>query len=156
MNKKMRHNIMQRRAFRWAKSATVGLALIATPVAMTPALAQDTPKALTCTFKTGTSTTYAKGKFQARRAKPLSFGVADIDLEGQKATLVTTAGGKGNLRVVRAINANHFLEVVTEGFLNITTIYDKDPVTGAWPAVHSRHVGILGQPVVAQYTGFCR
>ena len=32
----------------------------------------------------------------------------------------------GTLKIVRAINANHFLEVVNEGFLNLTTIYDKD------------------------------
>ncbi len=34
---------------------------------------------------------------------------------------------KGELRVVRAVNANHFLEVVNEGFLNMTTVYDVDP-----------------------------
>jgi hypothetical protein len=57
--------------------------------------------------------------------------------------------------VVRAINANHYLEVVNEGFLNLTTVYDKDEKTGKYPAVHSRHFGILGQPVFGQYTGFC-
>ncbi len=57
---------------------------------------------------------------------------------------------------MRAINANHFIEAVNEGFLNLTTIYDKDPATGLYPAVHSRHFGILGQPVFGQYTGSCR
>ena len=38
----------------------------------------------------------------------------------------------------------HFLEVVTEGFLNITTVYDKDDTKGAYPAVHSRHFGHVG------------
>jgi hypothetical protein len=56
---------------------------------------------------------------------------------------------------VQAVNATHFLEVVTEGYLNITTIYDKDEASGKYPAVHSRHLGILGQPVVTQYQGFC-
>ena len=37
----------------------------------------------------------------------------------------------------------------------ITTIYDKDESKGAYPAVHSRHFGILGQPIVTQYQGFC-
>ena len=54
-----------------------------------------------------------------------------------------------------AMNATHFLEVVTEGFLHITTIYDKDEASGAYPAVHSRHFGIVGQPIVTQYQGFC-
>jgi hypothetical protein len=45
--------------------------------------------------------------------------------------------------------------VVTEGSLHITTIYDKDESSGAYPAVHSRHFGLLGQPIVSQYHGFC-
>jgi hypothetical protein len=57
---------------------------------------------------------------------------------------------------VRALGANHYIEAVTEGFLNVTTIYDLDPRLRAHPAVHSRHVGLLGQPVVAQYHGFCK
>jgi hypothetical protein len=39
--------------------------------------------------------------------------------------------------------------------LNITTVYDRDEASGKYPAVHSRHLAILGQPVVAQYQGFC-
>ena len=35
------------------------------------------------------------------------------------------------------------------------TIYDKDETKGAYPAVHSRHFGIFGQPLVAQYQGYC-
>jgi len=57
---------------------------------------------------------------------------------------------------VQAVNAMHFLEVVTEGFLHITTIYDKDEARGAYPAVHSRHFGLLGQPIVTQFQGFAR
>jgi len=56
---------------------------------------------------------------------------------------------------VQAVNAMHFLEVVTEGFLHITTVYDKDEAKGAYPAVHSRHFGLFGQPLVTQYQGFC-
>jgi hypothetical protein len=44
---------------------------------------------------------------------------------------------------------------VTEGSLHITTIFDKDDTKGAYPAVHSRHFGLLGQPIVTQYHGFC-
>ena len=66
-------------------------------------------------------------------------------------------GGRASstLRAVRALNANHFLEVANEGFWNITTIYDRDPATGKYPAVHSRHFGLFGQPVFAQYAGTC-
>ena len=118
--------------------------------------AQDVPKRLTCSFTGGASWSYDAGTFTSKPPNPLSFSIEDIDLEKQSATLKTAPDAKGGkLSVVRAINANHFLEVVTEGFLNLTTVYDKDEKVGKYPAVHSRHFGLLGQPVFGQYTGFC-
>jgi hypothetical protein len=125
------------------------------PPAQSP---QESPAAYTCSFRAGTTLTYtkAKGQFRKVAAKPLLFEVSGIDLNAQKAELVTPKGGKGPLRVVRALGANHFLEVGGEGFLNITTIYERDAKAGASPAVHSRHFGLFGEPVVAQYQGFCK
>ena len=120
-----------------------------------PALAQEPPKAYACTFKSGSTLAYSKSVYNAKRAKPIAFDIVGIDLDGQKAELVSEGGGKGGLRVVRAVGANHYLEVVTEGYLNITTIYSRDERRKAYPAVHSRHFGLLGEPIVAQYTGFC-
>ncbi len=112
---------------------------------------------LACTFSKGTATSYEAGAFSAKPASALAFRVSKIDLEGQSAELAGLPDGNPvAVRIVRAINANHFLEVVNEGFLNLTTIYDKDPATGIYPAVHSRHFGLLGQPVFAQYSGTCR
>jgi hypothetical protein len=120
------------------------------------AAAEDTPKNLECAFTGGVSWSYDAGHYTSKEPSPLSFSIEDIDLDQQKATLKAGAGAQGgNLSVVRAINANHFLEVVNEGFLNLTTVYDKDPTLGKYPAVHSRHFGLLGQPVFGQYTGFC-
>lgn len=116
--------------------------------------AADGAAGFVCTFKSGTTLTYGQGKFKRQVAKPLNFEIGAIDLEGQKAELVTPKG-RGQLRIVRALNANHYLEVVAEGFLNITTIYDRDEKAGGHPAVHSRHFGLFGEPVVAQYQGFC-
>jgi hypothetical protein len=118
------------------------------------ARAADEPSAFACTFGTGVSHSYEKGQFAAEPASPLAFGVAAIDLAAQTAELKTQRG-TGHLRVAQAVSATHFLEVVTEGYLNVTTIYDKDDAKGTYPAVHSRHFGVLGQPVVAQYQGFC-
>jgi hypothetical protein len=118
------------------------------------AAAADEPKAFACRFTTGVTHSYESGQFAAEKAAPLSFGIAAIDARAQTADL-KTARGTGQLKIVQAVNAMHFLEVVTEGFLHITTIYDKDEAKGAYPAVHSRHFGILGQPVVTQYQGYC-
>ena len=115
---------------------------------------QDEPRAFDCSFTKGNAWSYEGAVFKTQTPAPLDFKIADIDLEAQTARLVT--GDKsGPLRIVRAINANHFLEVVNEGFLNLTTIYDKDASSGTHPAVHSRHFGLMGQPVFAQYAGTC-
>lgn len=118
--------------------------------------ASETLPALSCSFKAGAAWAYTAGNYTSAPPEPLGFDIEGVDLEGQTARL--SIGGKpvGNpLRVVRALNANHFLEVAQEGFLNVTTIYDLDPATGSRPAIHSRHLGVEGQPIFAQYAGFC-
>lgn len=118
--------------------------------------AEGLPTSLKCTFDNGTTRTLENGAFKTSQPKPLSFAISDINLENQTASLVGTARQTpGALKIVRAINANHFIEIVNEGYMNLTTVYDADAKTGRHPAVHSRHLGILGQPIVAQYTGSC-
>ena len=119
-----------------------------------PGRASEEPRAFVCKFTSGVAHVYESGKFSSEQASPLTFGIGAIDSRGQTADLLTERG-TGHLRVVQAVNAMHFLEVVTEGFLHITTVYDKDD-NGAYPAVHSRHFGMLGQPIVTQYQGFCQ
>lgn len=130
---------------------------VALGLAAATAGADDIPKNLTCSFTEGASGSYEAGVFKSKTPSPLSFSIETIDLEQQTATLKTAPDApSGKLSVVRAINANHFLEVVNEGFLNLTTVYDKDTTAGTYPAVHSRHFGLLGSPVFGQYTGSCR
>jgi hypothetical protein len=119
-----------------------------------PAPAAADPTTFACWFHEGTAHAYDNGQFAAEKAAPLSFGVSGVNAGAQSAEL-RTERGTAALRLVQAVNATHFLEVATEGYLNITTIYDKDETSGKYPAVHSRHLGILGQPVVTQYQGFC-
>ena len=122
-------------------------------VLASPSAAEE-PKAFNCTFTEGITHFYTNGAFAAEKASPLTFGISAIDAKAQSAEL-KTRGGTGQLRIVQAVNAMHFLEVVTEGFLHLTTVYDKDEAKGAYPAVHSRHFGLFGQPLVTQYQGFC-
>jgi hypothetical protein len=117
--------------------------------------AAEEPKGFMCTFSNGAAYVYEKGVFVPEKAAALSFGIAAIDNQAQTADLKTERG-TGSLRIVHAVNATHFLEVVTEGSLHITTIFDRDDAKGAYPAVHSRHFGLFGQPIIAQYHGFCQ
>lgn len=131
-------------------------ALVIICAGLTAARAEDEPKRLSCSFAGGAAWSYENGSFTSSPPEPITFEIAAIDLDRQSAQLFAGADKPaGVLKIVRAINANHFIEVVNEGFLNLTTIYDKDPKTGAYPAVHSRHFGVLGQPVFAQYSGTC-
>ncbi|MFN3868710.1 MAG: hypothetical protein ACK4MF_06555 [Hyphomicrobiaceae bacterium] len=150
---------MQLTAFRRSMRAAFAVAMLALCAGAVGSIrAEGVAASLSCEFEGGTSSSYSGGTFSSRSPLPLRFGIVGIDLEQQQARLETSTAGaaSGTLRVIRALNANHFLEVVPEGFLNLTTVYDLDPAAGAYPAVHSRHLGVLGQPVFAQYTGFCR
>ena len=131
--------------------------LAAAGVCATSAIAADDslPSRFACDFKQGYSWSYEGGKFRAAPPSELSFEISDIDLDKQSASLILRGEAAGKLKVVRALNANHYLEVANEGFLNLTTIYDRDPATGTYPAVHSRHFGLFGQPVFSQYAGSC-
>lgn len=112
-------------------------------------------KAFECRFEQGHTWSYEGGQFKSAAPAALTFEVTDIDLDAQKANLLIDGKHAAKLTAIRALNANSYLETANEGFLNLTTIYDKDPATGLYPAVHSRHFGILGQPMFAQYTGTC-
>jgi len=112
------------------------------------------PSVLQCTFSEGQVRSLENGAFTVEPAADLIFDIGNVDLAAQTAELITDKGSD-QLRIVRAINANHFLEVVTEGFLNLTTVFEPVDNSGKWPAVHSRHFGLLGQPVLTHYTGFC-
>lgn len=140
-------------------NATAALLAAVTLAAFVPSssiAADEKYPPLTCSFKAGAAWTYNAGTYASAQPEPLAFEIEGIDLERQSARLSIAGKPVGNpLRVVRALNANHFLEVAQEGFLNVTTIYDPDPVTNARPAIHSRHLGVLGQPIFAQYAGFC-
>jgi hypothetical protein len=128
------------------------LAALAAPSAR--AADEPAPTVLQCMFTGGQTYVYDKGQFVAEKSAPLTFGIAAINTQAQTASL-TTERGSGPLRLVLAANATHYLEVVTEGWLHITTVYDKDDAKGIYPAVHSRHSGVLGQPIVTQYQGSC-
>lgn len=141
-----------------AAAAILSVAYSLPASAQAPGAAEDAlPATVACSFESGTTVTYVKGAYKQAAVVPLSFRITGIDLPRQSASLHAGANSTAvPLRIVRAVNANHFLEVVTEGFLNTTTIYDRDPAKGSYPAVHSRHFGLFGEPVVAQYYGFCK
>lgn len=130
------------------------LAMIFLAASTASAWATD-PAGYTCTFAIGAARSYDKGVFKPEKASKVVLAITGINPDQQSAALAR-AGAATPLRVVRAVNALHFLEVVGEGYMNITTVYDRDAKATRHPAVHSRHFGVLGQPIFAQYHGFCQ
>ena len=113
------------------------------------------PTAYACRFDTGAAHVFEDGRFGQQQAGTMAFEIGKIDTEAQTAELVTPLGPV-LLKTVQAVNAIHFLEVVGEGYLTVTTIYERADESGPLPAVHSRHFGVLGQPIVSQFLGSCR
>ena len=139
-----------RRALGSARAAIAILLAIGSPCA----LAQE-PKIYACSFASGTAHIYDQGRFKSEPAGTMAFEIGNIDADAQTAEMATPRGPI-QLKTVQAVNAIHFLEVVGEGFLNVTTLYDREDVSEPFPAVHSRHFGVLGQPVVSQFLGVCQ
>lgn len=113
----------------------------------------ELPASLTCTFADGGAWAFEKQGFVSKPVEALTIGISAIDRASMTARL-DRKEGLAVLRMVQAVDAHHFIEVGMEGFMNLTTIYERDG-TGGFPAVHSRHVAVLGEPLVSQYRGIC-
>ena len=138
-----------RRARSLLALTVLGLAAIGSGAAMA-----EMPRMLACTFQDGGAWSFEKGAFAPKTVVALSFVMSDIDEKSMTARL-EDKDRASPLRMVQAVEAHHFIEVGVEGFLNLTTVYEKMEGDG-WPAVHSRHVAVLGEPMVSQYRGLCR
>jgi hypothetical protein len=124
------------------------------PLLVLPSRADETVKGFACTFTEGTAASYDKGAFRPEPASAIRFEVTEIGLAAQTATLVI-GERRATVRVFRGVSALNVLEIVAEGYLNVTTIYDRDVGAATHPAVHARHFGVLSQPVVSHYRGSC-
>ena len=115
--------------------------------------AAELPASLSCTFLEGGAWAYEQGKYAQKPADKLAFVIRDIDHTVMSARM-ERKDGLVALKMVQAVDALHFIEVGMEGYLNLTTAYEKQG-SGDLPAVHSRHVAVLGEPLISQYRGTC-
>jgi hypothetical protein len=132
------------------------LSLAAALVFMAPLQADDgkLPAALACEFKDGGAWAFERGAFVEKPARNFALEIAEIDVDGQIARAKRDEAS-ATLRIVRALDAHSFIEVAVEGYLNVTTVYSRGP-DGSYPAAHSRHFAVLGEPLVSQYRGACK
>ncbi len=119
------------------------------------AMAEKLPNAFDCHFKQGGAWTHEDGKYLEEKVKELDLYIRNANA-GAGNAMLKTDNGSAKLKHVAALDANHYLEVTVGGYLNITTIFDQSSKDGGYPAVHSRHFGVLGKPIISQYRGICR
>jgi hypothetical protein len=138
----------------WGVLFATGAAVLPVMADVPAAAASELPAVLSCSFLDGGAWAYEKGAFARKPVDKFAFTVRDIDRTQMTARL-ERKDGLAMLRMVQAVDALHFIEVGVEGYLNLTTVYEKQP-NGEHPAVHSRHVAVLGEPLVSQYRGTCQ
>ena len=84
----------------------------------------------------------------------MAFTIAAIDLAKGNAQLVGNLGASP-LIVIRGSDGISFIERTPSGNMNVTTVYTTKIKAGGFAAVHSRHVGSPGDPMISQYLGSC-
>jgi len=115
---------------------------------------QPAPRALSCTFTNGTSSSFdADWATNAIRDR-LDITIGAIDVADRKAQLIGNQGAS-DLYVSQGNNGLHFLEMTDARNQTLTTIFFGAQKAGAFAAIHSRHMAIAGRPVVSQYRGYC-
>ena len=110
-----------------------------------------------CKFSHGQVTNFDNGRPVTERDTGMGEFVLDqINTKDATARLIGNAGTE-TLRVLDGGDLVHLVEVTGAGNMNITTIYNfRDKNKGTLPAVHSRHIGLLGDPMPSQYVGLCQ
>jgi len=122
-----------------------------------PAVAGDVDlqaKAFSCNFESGLFTSFENGAPESEPSGELSFVFASVDLEKGSAQMVGN-NGAADVFLLAGSRTLHFLEQTPTGNLNVTTIYQDRSDNGHLIAVHSRHVGVEGDPWMSQYWGTC-
>jgi hypothetical protein len=123
------------------------------------ATAAGAAKAFVCEFDEGGAWAWEASGYAAKPVERFAFEIRAIDAARQTAEL-RRGERTSPLKIVQAVGASHFIEVAIEGFLNLTTVYELDQpdakAKGIFPAAHSRHFAVLGEPLVSQYRGLCK
>ena len=110
-----------------------------------------------CNFSDGFVTNWDSGKPSSKRDGRMSELVFDqLDVKKGTGRMIGNSGSE-NVQVLSGDGSNHIIERTPSGNMNITTIFSstqKNP--NEYPVVHSRHINLIGGPLVSQYVGLCK
>jgi|GEM_PF-7088932 len=112
--------------------------------------AQAAPRSLRCDFADGTSRLWDRESRQ-------TFGTTTIVYDGidpaQGRARLVGKGGTVDVSLIATPRRLSFVEVVPDGTMNITSVYET---ATDMKAVHSRHAGTPENPALSQTYGYCK
>ena len=108
-------------------------------------------RTLKCDFASGVF--HAWGENTKINSDHFTLIYDSIDVKARTARLI---GNVGSSDVVALETPEHlsFLEVTPNGNVTLTTVY-RTGAAAPYPAIHSRHVGLLTEPWGSQMYGSC-
>jgi hypothetical protein len=112
------------------------------------------PKAFVCKFTQGASARYDEAEWSVKVLnEKLDLTFAGLNPQQGKAQLIGNAGAS-DLRFWKGAWTWNFVEVTDTGNVTTTTVFDASNGKD-FPAVHSRHTSVVGEPLPSQYRGIC-
>jgi hypothetical protein len=112
------------------------------------------PKAFVCKFTQGVSARYDETEWSVKVLnEKLDLTFAGLNPQQGKAQLIGNSGAS-DLRFWKGAWTWNFVEVTDTGNVMTTTVFDASNGKD-FPAVHSRHTSVVGEPLPSQYRGIC-
>lgn len=106
-----------------------------------------------CTFQQGYGWENDANKFNGKSTPDtLKF---TLKANGNTGTITANAG-ESDVSVIDTSASTTFLEETAVGNLSVTTIFKTENARSPIIAAHSRHMSLLGNPIISQYVGTCK
>ena len=131
---------------RWLVGAAFACASVASAVAQ--------PKAIVCEFTSRHSANFDPRYQPNKTGERLALTFASIDVAARSAQLIGNAGA-ATVTLFASEGKLNFVEVTDGGNITMTSVFALVPSGDPMPAVHSRHMMMLGMALVSQFTGSC-
>ncbi|MBC7625278.1 MAG: hypothetical protein H7232_18075 [Aeromicrobium sp.] len=125
--------------------------LIALAAAALSTAQTDTAVTLECDFNSGVF--HAGSEKTAITSDKFQLLYDAIDARAGTARLIGNLGAS-EVKVIERAGRLTFIEVTASGNVTLTTVY-RTGAAAPYPAIHSRHVGLLTEPWGSQMYGTC-
>jgi len=133
---------------------TIATAAIALSAVLGTAAFANEPKAFVCKFTQGAAARYDEAEWSVKMLnEKLDLTFAGLNSQQGKAQLIGNAGAS-DVRFWKGAWTWNFVEVTDVGNVMTTTVFEASGGKD-YPAVHSRHTSVAGEPFPSQYRGTC-